>query len=1654
MLRWVLSAGLVLSLTIHGHADLRAGAAAVDVSPTKLPVIVNGGFLPRVAHKVIAPLYARAIVLDDGDTKLAMVVVDSCMVPRGVLDNAKTLAAEKTNIPVDRMLISATHTHSAPSAFGALGTPSDPDYPGFLTQRIADAIIAAHDRLAPAEIGAAVIDADRFTALRRWVLRPDKVREDPFGNPTVRASMHTAANPDNAVGPTGPEDPDLSVISVRTAEGQPLALLANFANHYVGAPMLSPDYFGLFADRIGPALGIDTDDKVAPFVGVMSQGTSGDVWLRDYFQPDAAKWRPNIDAYADGMVQLAAEAYRTIEHRSDVTLAMRETTLNLHRRAPDAQRLAWAKNIVDSMGDRDPKNKTEVYARSAIKLHNEPTASLKLQAIRIGDFAVTAMPNEVYALSGLKLKLASPLTPTINIELANGAEGYIPPPEQYILGGYNTWPAMSASLETHAEPKIVETVTTLLEQVAGKPRRVYDPVPGPAAQAVIDEQPVAYWRMHEWEGPTARDAVAGHHAAYEDGVVYFLEGPAPDRFHTPDQDINRAAHFAGGRMQTRVPKLDDQYTVELWFWNGMVTDARSVTGYMFSRGHNHAPGAPGDHIGLGGTYGKDMAGKVFFYNGDDRAQVLAGKTPIERWTWHHLVFTRDGQTIRVYLDGKLEIDGEADMTLPAGVDQLFIGGRNDGFATWEGRLDEVAVYDRVLSAEQAAKHYTAAIPPKRAAAPKPDSEPRTPAETIGVTHLRDGYTMQLVAAEPLVRDPVAIDWGPDGKLWVVEMADYPVGMTNDEKDMTPGGRVRCLEDVDGDGVYDKSTLFADDLNFPNGILVWGDGVLVTATTDIVYLEDTDGDGKADVRASRFSGFLAGNPQLRVNGLRYGLDNWVYCANGLRNKATIRSVKTGEKLTITGRDVRLRPDTGAMDTAAGPSQFGRSMNDFGQWFGVDNSRPIWHVVLEDQALRRNPHAALPDPRHMLIDGRNPPVFARSRFIKRYDHPHRGSLLTSACSTIVYRDELLFDRTQQHAFSCEPYHNLVLGMTLESDGVSYAAQLDRGSNGKREFLASEDGWFRPVQVRTGPDGALWVVDMYRYLIEHPHFMPSGSRDKLKPFYRMGEDRGRIYRVFKRDARPRRVESIHKMTTEQLVAELEHPSGTRRDLVQRMLVRRKDQAAVAPLRNLLHESKQPIARLHALGTLRGLGALSADDTAAALADVHPMVRRLAVELGDAKAIHARLAKLTDDPDPRVRLTLATRLGAEPDLPGGVALAKLMATAGHDPYQRAAVVSSYPVHLKTTTDALAPHRQQLDAQLWGDLAATAAGAGQGQAVMKLLDLAMDEQVSVASMQRLTPMLASLRSQRDKLKSKDSGVHQRLSTLLDAARALAGSSEAPLNDRRTAIGLLGVDPLSHDQSLATLASLLDARQPADVQTAAAEAIAATGSSQTPTLLLDQWSGAGPALRAAILDVLVSRTGWSGALLDAVEAGKVKAASISPAYRQRLTSSRNKKLKQRAEQLLAAGDSNRTAVIERYAAALNQPGDATRGASVFESTCAVCHRVGEVGKAVGPDLLAVTDRSGAALLESILDPNRAVEPRYMAYIVTLTDGSTVLGLIQSETGASVTLVDAVGKQHTFARTRIASMTAMNQSLMPVGLESAINEQQMADLIRFLQTAGS
>ncbi len=472
-MEFVLSLSILFAMVIGSplcHAApavFRAGAAMVDITPTNFPIRTAGNLTLTVANKVLDPLNVRALVLDDGRTQIAIAVVDSCMVDRETMDAAKAAAQRVTGIPVERMLIASTHTHTAPAAYSCHGNDAEPGYVEFLIPRIAGAIIEAWRNRVPARVGWGKGDCAQFVHCRRWIMQPGKAENPPVaftGQATNIAMMNPGYGNTNKIRQTGPVDTAVTVLSVQTADGKPLGLLANYSTHYAGVSEagLSADYFGEFCRVMAKELGVE---EGKPFVALMSNGTSGDANCVDFTKPN---WKNDRFMVARAVADAALVALKDTRYQEWVPLAMAEQKRSFKVRRPSREDMAMARDyLAKNVGDRPTRTWEENYARETVKLADWPAKKeIKLQALRIGDFAIATTPCETYGSTGLAIKQASPFALTMVMELANGCNGYLPPPDQFELGGYTTWRARSSYLEVGAEPEIKKTVGLLLKRVA------------------------------------------------------------------------------------------------------------------------------------------------------------------------------------------------------------------------------------------------------------------------------------------------------------------------------------------------------------------------------------------------------------------------------------------------------------------------------------------------------------------------------------------------------------------------------------------------------------------------------------------------------------------------------------------------------------------------------------------------------------------------------------------------------------------------------------------------------------------------------------------------------------------------------------------------------------------------------------------------------------------------------------------------------------------------------------------------------------------------------------------------------------------------------------------------------------------------------------
>jgi len=730
----------------------------------------------------------------------------------------------------------------------------------------------------------------------------------------------------------------------------------------------------------------------------------------------------------------------------------------------------------------------------------------------------------------------------------------------------------------------------------------------------------------------------------------------------------------------------------------------------------------------------------------------------------------------------------------------------------------------------------------------------------------------------------------------------------------------------------------------------------------------------------------------------------------------------------------------LEPLSGPSQFGRSRDDWGNWFGVQNSFPIWHYVLEHRYLSRNPDFAPPDPRRLLTKS-NPLVFPARPPQKRFHSFNQSGRFTSACSPTIYRDEYLFEDADAHAFICEPFHNLVQHLVLRPDGTSFTAERAE-PNEELDFFASEDRWCRPVMARTGPDGALWVVDMYRYMIEHPQWLPAAGKAEMKPFERSGMEYGRIYRVFKDEKPPRRIPLMEKSSGKELVAHLGDSNGIIRDMAHRLLVQRKEVSMTESLVEMTQTHASAKTRLHALCVLDGLDRLSTTLLISAFRDPHPEIRRHALRLaesrwdGEPELLKASVL-LAEDPHAAVRLQAACSWGESKNPEAGRALAKVAIRDAENPYIQAAAFSSAEPHFDRLAQAAIEHGVLIDEVL-------KLGARRKTSLDALLAGLMKPGKDGFEPEQFRSLEGWL--------NHNPKVSPEMVKVVAMAREVVTDGAAPSLLRAAAVGLLARQPESLAEDKRRVVDLLVSQVASEIKLAAVQTLARVGDDGLPDTLLKGWSGYLPRERSQVLDTLLQRKEWTRACLKAIEAGAVGRGDLDAARRQLLLKHADPSIRKTAARILNSRPQKaRREQIEAYRAALKLPADEKRGRAVFDKLCAVCHLPPEGQPMNGPDLRSITDRTKEGLFSSILDPNQSVDASYAGYTVNLADGSALYGRVLSETSNNLVLRLLDGSDRQLLRREIKTLRNSGLSLMPEGLEAGMNHQELADLIGFIQT---
>ncbi len=945
----------------------------------------------------------------------------------------------------------------------------------------------------------------------------------------------------------------------------------------------------------------------------------------------------------------------------------------------------------------------------------------------------------------------------------------------------------------------------------------------------------------------------------------------------------------------------------------------------------------------------------------------------------------------------------------------------------------------------------------------------TPAQAQKTFVLPKGLRIELVACEPQVESPVHMTFGPDGKLWVVEMRDYPNGPAPGEK---PAGRIRVLQDKDGDGFFETSSIFADNLLFANGLIPWKDGVLVTAAPEIVWLRDPGNTGKATIRQTLYVGFAEQNPQLRVSNPVLAPNGWIYVANGLRGgKVTRPNQPEFQPIDLSGKDFRFNLLHNTEEAVAGPGQFGNTIDDWGRRFVCDNRHHLRYLVMENEYLKNNPALVVPSVVEDISVLDSGPLSSGGKIYPLSKNWTTSSLhegrFTAACGIYAYRGSML---PEYHGvLTCDPTGNLVHHEKISAKGATLQAQpLEKG----KEFLASPDDWFRPVSLASGPDGALYVVDMYRAVIEHPDFMPIELKNR--PDLWLGKDKGRIWRIVREGPKAELRQPKFSTETDDLVDSLEHPEAWRRLTAQRLLLEKQDRAAVPGLKKLTR-SKSAEARVLAAWILEQMVYLDEATLLQLLNDEHPRVREQAVILAEprlelSEIVVDRLLKLAGDPDARVRFQVALSLAKVPGERAQPALLAIAVAGADDPWTRLAVMTALPPTDKVTTPGAGRVSRFLEAVLADKAFAQLAPEPQIALVQELASLAGREAVGLgllltvqnhknARLQRAFYQGLAEGMSRKGLRLVDyftrtypnpnNPILQTMHEFLKATRDVAADPKADVADRLQAVRLsahMGWNDVS------TLLPKLFADDPIqEVRLASVRALASFGEKEVPELLLEGWRTYTPGVRREVTEALFRTPESILVFLGEMKAKRIKPGDLDPTRARQLVNHRQPNIRMLAGELLKSSlPADRKEVLKTYAAVLETKGDAKRGLEIFRKNCATCHRVAGVGVDVGPDIADTRTKTLAMLLNDILNPNAAIDNNFVQYTVIAKSGKSSTGLIASETSTSLTLKRAENQTETILRSDIDEIVSSGISLMPEGVEKNIPLAEMADLLAFLK----
>jgi len=911
--------------------------------------------------------------------------------------------------------------------------------------------------------------------------------------------------------------------------------------------------------------------------------------------------------------------------------------------------------------------------------------------------------------------------------------------------------------------------------------------------------------------------------------------------------------------------------------------------------------------------------------------------------------------------------------------------------------------------------------------------------------MRPGYLVQAVASEPLIADPVTARLDHKGRLWVVEMPDYPMGPGEGE---APCGRIKILRDTDEDGVFDLSVVFADELLFATGVQPYRDGAFVTLAGQIVFLRDHDGDDQADERVVLFEGFAEQNQQLRANHPTLGPDGFIYVAGGLRGGSVkaidARYEPKAKPVDLRDRDFCFDPDGGWWGSIPGKSQFGVSIDDFGRRFGCSNRNPAMMSVLTLDAVLRDPLLVGRDAIHDVAYSAEKSQVVSQAQAWTTSNLHSGQF-SAACGVFApgWRSG-----DNEWLLACEPTAYIVQRQKLSREGSVWKSRREAKSS---EFLSSTDEWFRPVDITAGPQQSVLIVDMARAVIEHPDFMPSEL--KARPDQRDGTALGRIWKVSEESEEPH---VVSLKTTDDAINWLKSDSAWQRTSASQFL-HEQGLSVLQPLRDLVLNSQgRPAARSRAAWLLNKHGSLSKHHVVSLMNSSDARLRALGIHLSQGRPeLLKNVLALDADSDPLVARWVAAVAGAASDFASSRVRALVnIATrwSSKDEWIRLTVASADSSLLKELSRQLAS-QNQTDVLLLTHLVERVGIESPATATAIVLaagpKATADSTLNRRQVDLLKAWMRGVRRSRQVVSKVIAALpdHQRvdLQTLASHALKTAQTSTVP-GDLRAASLLLASD---FGQVKSPLRELVRDISAPDLRAAALPLNLWNDSEWTRDYLVQNLTGMTMTVRSAAVAACVRRVEDVKWFLQKIEAGEIPRTVVDPATAKKLRQHPDAVVKAAAGRLLAT-DPNREKVLKRYAGSAKALGSATVGKNLFKEHCSACHQVGGLGTNVGPDISDSRTKTPQALLTSILDPNSAIDAAFIQHQVLTVDGRVLDGLLVGDANNTVILQQKGGKRVVIPRDEIDRLQAPGVSLMPEGFEEALSPDKMSDLLSYLK----